>query len=266
MLVLSRRTDDAIVFPKLGITIKILRLSRQVARIGIEAPDDVRVLRQELGDGTSEQMFSADAMDTRVQGSREDLHEIRNRLNTINLGLQFYRQQMDAGMVDEANVTFLRVLDELRKIEEKVDSQVGSAPPAIPAEGDVASIRLLLVEDDPNQRELLASVLSMRGCEVATASDGDDAIRYLNEHGMPDFVLMDMRMPKRDGASTIRQLRQAKANHAMRILAISGTSPEEFGIGTGPGGVDQWFPKPVNTDGLIRYMSQPTRAGLLPTA
>jgi carbon storage regulator CsrA len=48
MLVLSRRVREALVFPELGITVRILHLKGGAVRLGIEAPPEVRVLREEL--------------------------------------------------------------------------------------------------------------------------------------------------------------------------------------------------------------------------
>jgi len=48
MLVLSRRVDEAIVFPSLDITVRVLMLKGGVVRLGIEAPNDVPILRGEL--------------------------------------------------------------------------------------------------------------------------------------------------------------------------------------------------------------------------
>ena len=50
MLVLSRRTDEEIVLPDLGVTIKVLRTSGNQIRLGISAPSDVRILRGELAE------------------------------------------------------------------------------------------------------------------------------------------------------------------------------------------------------------------------
>jgi len=48
MLVLSRRFDEAIVFPTLGITVRIMSIRGGGVRLGIEAPPEVRVVREEL--------------------------------------------------------------------------------------------------------------------------------------------------------------------------------------------------------------------------
>ena len=48
MLVLSRRTNEVISFPSLGITLKILKVKGKAVTVGIEAPDDIQILRGEL--------------------------------------------------------------------------------------------------------------------------------------------------------------------------------------------------------------------------
>lgn len=257
MLVLQRRPDDAIVFPNLGITVRILRLSRQVARVGIEAPPEVRVLRQELADGSSQDTLDIDSFGNRLGQTRRELHDMRNRLNTLNLGLQLYRYQTDAGLTEEANVTFLRVIEQLEKIEQTVGERVRAADAAAErlAQRPVAQqVRLLLVEDDRDQREMLAGVLRMRGCVVDTASNGHEALSYMNENESPDYILLDMRMPEIDGPSTIRELQKAHDQFSVPIVALSGSDPSEFLDEQGISTVDCWFPKPINTDGLIDYV------------
>ena len=53
MLVLSRGLTDKIIFPNLDITVEILRIAGNKVRVGIDAPEDVRVLRHELVDEQS---------------------------------------------------------------------------------------------------------------------------------------------------------------------------------------------------------------------
>jgi carbon storage regulator len=48
MLVLSRKADETIVFPELGISVEVIRVKGSVVRLGIKAPDSVRILRGEL--------------------------------------------------------------------------------------------------------------------------------------------------------------------------------------------------------------------------
>lgn len=54
MLVLSRRKDESIVLPGLGITIEVIRVNGNKVRLGIKAPDSVRILRGELESAATE--------------------------------------------------------------------------------------------------------------------------------------------------------------------------------------------------------------------
>jgi carbon storage regulator CsrA len=48
MLVLTRRVNEKVVFPSLGVTVMVLSVSRKVVRLGVEAPAEVKVFREEL--------------------------------------------------------------------------------------------------------------------------------------------------------------------------------------------------------------------------
>src|SRR5207248_3517650 len=108
--------------------------------------------------------------------------------------------------------------------------------------------KALLVEDNANERELLAQFLRLGGFEVDTAGDGADALDYLRARGKPDVVLMDMSMPRCDGATTVREIRRNEALAGLKIIAVSGHLPEEYDLRPGPGSVDRWFSKPVDPD------------------
>ncbi len=67
--------------------------------------------------------------------------------------------------------------------------------------------RLLLVDDDPNLLVLLAEQLRSDGFEVTTARDGIEALRRM-ESGWPDLVIVDMMMPRKDGLSLAREIKE----------------------------------------------------------
>ena len=66
-----------------------------------------------------------------------------------------------------------------------------------------AAPRILIVDDDPNLLVLLADQLRADGYEIATARDGDEALRRLNS-GWPDLLIIDMMMPRMDGLTLAR--------------------------------------------------------------
>ncbi len=239
MLVLSRRLLERVLFPTLGVAVQVLQIKGNTVRLGVDAPEDVEVLRQELaGKRPPAPAESRPAV-------REAVHRLCNRLSKVRLGLHLFERQWEAGMAAEARATLAGLLDGIDGMDrEWVLAQfAGGAAPVTPPANDY---RALVVDDDPNERELLAGLLKMNGCECATAADGEAAFDYLASHDRPDVLLLDMWMPRCDGPHTVRRLRDDPRYAKMKVFAISSTSPQEAGIATGPQGVDAWFPKPLN--------------------
>ena len=85
--------------------------------------------------------------------------------------------------------------------------------------------RVLLIDDDPVTREVLAMMLETYGFPVDSAEDGQTAIQFLNNsHEPPGLVLMDTQMPGLSGIDLVEALREA-CN--ARIVAISGSEIDD---------------------------------------
>jgi carbon storage regulator CsrA len=240
MLVLTRRPDETIVLPGPGVTVRVLSTKNNAVRIGIEAPPDVTVLRGEVQD--RQRQWTAPDAAAPVRGLTN------RRVETARKGLAEARKQLAAGQTAEAAET-LRCIDEDLALLER---RLGGIPAAHPEPG--LPQRALVVEDNPNERELLALFLRNAGLDVDTARDGTDALDYLHTHTCPDVVLLDMGLPRCDGATMVRTVRQDPAYAGLRIFAVTGHSPDEFGLGQGPNGVDRWYHKPIDPAELVRGM------------
>lgn len=222
MLVVTRKPDESIVFPSLGVTVRVVRVAGQIVRIGVEAPPEVRVIRGEL----------AGAAAAATTGST---HARRNLMNRLSLAVHLAQQQCAVGAADEAETTLAGAVESLSQLEN-----------AVARRPERRSLRALIVEDDSNERSLLAGILRMNGCECATAADGLDALDYLDSHGRPDVVLLDMLMPRCDGPETLRRIRKDQRWQNLRVYSVSGTDPHDLGLPIGPGGIDGWLAKPLD--------------------
>ncbi|HEV3417761.1 MAG TPA: response regulator [Pirellulales bacterium] len=244
MLVLSRRPGDKILFPDLDIRVEILQSTGKNVRVGIDAPSDVAVLRHELARTDQHPRQNSPR---RTPG---DNHRLRNRLNTARLALCLLEKQLEAGLIDAAKATLVRALEEFAAAANELQPAAGREEAA----AKLPRLRALLVEDDANESELLAGILRMSGIVVDTAGDGWQALDYLAHHERPDVVLLDMRMPRFDGPSTISAIRQNPQLQGLKVYAVSGSTPDEVGLPMGPGGVDRWFSKPLDPGRLVREM------------
>jgi two-component system, OmpR family, response regulator len=252
MLVLSRGRNDKVVFPTLGISVEILRVAGNKVRLGIEAPHEIPVHRHEVsaridsnGENTVKFPTAAETLSAKLN------HATRNRLNAAALGLHLLHQKIEIGELTDAESTIFKIFNELKAIENQLDGPAASAAPApiTPASKELHN-RALVVEDDDNERELLAGCLRVSGFDVDTAADGLQAMVRLTEKA-PDVVLLDMRMPRFDGRKTISAIRSNPEYRDLKLFAVSGTRPEEMNISLGPNGVDRWFQKPLNPKALI---------------
>ena len=80
---------------------------------------------------------------------------------------------------------------------------------------------ILLVEDDPDIRELVAYKLRRGGFEVIEAADGSAALRVARERP-PDAVILDIRLPRLSGIDVCRELRAAPTTATVPIIMLTG--------------------------------------------
>jgi carbon storage regulator CsrA len=266
MLVLTRRENEKIVFPEVGITVELVSISGSRARIGVEAPAEVRILRHEIAEKElaekpltfavkNRPKLSAIAKEAPTEKSHS--HKVRNHLNSTSIAAQLLRRQLDMGLIDDAEATVQTLLSELGELNAEITKpEDAKAHKTGEAKAPIHRPTALLVEDNANERQLLAGFLKMVGFEVATAENGVDALDYLTSHERPDVVLLDMLMPECDGPTAVNRIRREANLEGLRIFAVSGTSPANLGLETGPRGIDRWFHKPINPEELAREMAK----------
>ena len=80
--------------------------------------------------------------------------------------------------------------------------------------------KILLVEDNEMNRDMLSRRLARRGYDVVVAIDGIQGIQVAKTE-MPDLILMDMSLPVLDGWEATRQLKAAPETHAIPIIALT---------------------------------------------
>ncbi len=247
MLVLSRGPQDKIVFPNLGVTVAILRVSGNRVRVGVDAPKDVRVLRHELADDLSVELPAE------VQAAHGPTltHQLRNRLNTAHVALGLMEKQLNAGLHEKALETLQRAIREFDTIDSEISLESSTQPIN---DSRSNGPRTLLVEDDPNESELLAGYLKLSGFEVDTAADGLQAMVQLARYDRPDVVLLDMHMPRMNGAKTVRSIRNNPDYAGVKVFAVTGADPTDMDVEIGPRGVDRWFNKPIKPQELVDSM------------
>jgi signal transduction histidine kinase/ligand-binding sensor domain-containing protein/CheY-like chemotaxis protein len=137
-------------------------------------------------------------------------------------------------------------------------AEVVDAGPAKPAVlgliPDQPAWRILVVEDNPENRLLLSSLLTQAGFEIREAKNGEEAIEQF-QRWHPHFIWMDMRMPVLDGYAATRRIRDLSGGEAVKIVAITASAFNEQRQEILAAGCDEVVYKPFRNHDIFRTMA-----------
>jgi PAS domain S-box-containing protein len=117
--------------------------------------------------------------------------------------------------------------------------------------------RVLVVDDNHDAAASLALLLDLDGYDIRTASDGVEALAVADEF-LPEFVLLDLGMPRLDGYETAREMRKRPWGRSARLLALTGWGQDEDKRRALEAGFDHHLTKPVDPGVLQRLMEERT--------
>lgn len=132
------------------------------------------------------------------------------------------------------------------------DSGSDTGPDAVG--GPARAPRVLVVDDHPSNREVARLMLTAAGCEVAEATDGDEAVDMARA-GTFDLILMDVRMPRVDGLAATRLIRALPGAVAKTpILAVTADAMPEDAVRCLAAGMNAHLAKPISCQALYAAM------------
>jgi CheY-like chemotaxis protein len=108
------------------------------------------------------------------------------------------------------------------------------------------SARILIVDDNPVNRKLAASVLEFAGYEILEAADALEAIAII-ENSPPDLILMDIALPGMDGLTLTRRLKANPSTRHIRIVALTAFAMKGDDLKAWEAGCDGYITKPIDT-------------------
>ncbi|OON64681.1 hybrid sensor histidine kinase/response regulator [Massilia sp. KIM] len=137
--------------------------------------------------------------------------------------------------------------------------QVEAAKPAEAAAGEGGKRPVLLIEDNDDGREMMATMLAVHGYPVHQAADGLAGVAAAVAH-LPYAALVDIGLPGIDGYEVARRLRADPATQGIRLIALTGYGLAEDQRRVFEAGFDLHLVKPVNLDRLLEALSEPNGA------
>jgi CheY-like chemotaxis protein len=112
------------------------------------------------------------------------------------------------------------------------------------------TLRVLLVEDNPENRDMLSRRLVRRGYQVSFAVDGAEAVDRTQAE-QPDIVLMDLSLPVMDGWEATRRLKTDAATSAIPIIVLTAHAMAGDRDRAMAAGADDYDTKPVDLERLL---------------
>lgn len=132
--------------------------------------------------------------------------------------------------------------------------------PALQADAvpSLRGVHILVVDDEPDARRIVESILADQDAQVFTAASAAEALQMLDRQRLPDVLVSDIGMPGMDGYELIRAIRQRAADRGGAVPAIALTAfvrPEDRQRAL-RAGFDVHLPKPIDVDGIIRIVAR----------
>lgn len=144
------------------------------------------------------------------------------------------------------------------ELEPEPSRAAPSAPSAVrETEPAVRDAAVLIVDDDPVSRKIMADALRACGMRVSTAKDGEEGLESL-EGSLPELVLMDIQMPVMDGLEAIRRIR-AHPDPRIRgtpVIAVTAHALRSDERQYYEQGASAFISKPISLDGFVRTIQE----------
>ena len=245
--VIGNLVSNAIKFTPAGGRVDV-RVSRAVDHMEIRIADTGQGISPDFLPHVFERFRQADGAATRRHGG-------------LGVGLAIVRQlvELHGGTVTAASpgtgqgATFTVCLPILTGVPEAhhtmtfAERRAANPPATIPSElPRLDALRILVIDDDEDGRDLTAMVLAQAGATVDAAASAAEALEILGTN-QPDVLVTDIRLPGEDGYGLIRQIREHEAEHGgfLPAVALTGYTRAEDKAEALAAGFQAHLPKPI---------------------
>ena len=146
---------------------------------------------------------------------------------------------------------------DLRRLADFAGSEARAAAPAVPSEpptprartAPAAMPRVLVVDDDPDIREVVSVMLEAVGLAVHAVGSAEDALDRIGDEPF-DLVVLDWNLPRMSGLELCRLLRHAPSHHGLPVLFLTANASSQDMVEAFAGGADDYVVKPFRAPEL----------------
>jgi len=115
---------------------------------------------------------------------------------------------------------------------------------------------VLVVDDSPTMRQMVAFTLSSAGYQVVEAGNGKEAVGKVTGGTKPDLVVTDLNMPEMDGISLIKEIRKMPALKFTPILMLTTEASDDKKKAGQAAGATGWIVKPFNPEQMMAVIKK----------
>ena len=116
---------------------------------------------------------------------------------------------------------------------------------------------VLLVDDEPADREYVTGLLEAEGHDVVAAPDGPSALRSITQT-RPDCVLLDLMLPGMSGQEVLAEIRRIDGGPCLPVVMLTAAASHDQAWRAWSAGADYFLTKPFDADrllGIVRYLA-----------
>ena len=117
------------------------------------------------------------------------------------------------------------------------------------------SKRILVVEDQPDNRKIIRDVFAPTGYEIIEAENGEEALAAIAK-ARPDLILMDIQLPIMDGHTATRRIKADPALRSIPVIAVTSYALSGEEKKAREAGCDDYIPKPYSPRELLAKVRQ----------
>jgi two-component system, cell cycle response regulator DivK len=117
------------------------------------------------------------------------------------------------------------------------------------------SKRILVVEDQPDNRKIIRDVFAPTGYEIIEAENGEEALAAIAK-ARPDLILMDIQLPIMDGYTATRRIKEDPALRSIPVIAVTSYALSGEEKRAREAGCDDYIPKPYSPRELLAKVRQ----------
>lgn len=113
---------------------------------------------------------------------------------------------------------------------------------------------ILIVDDDSNNQRVLSYTLRKAAFEILTASNGETALKLLNESAV-DLAIVDFAMPVMDGITLLKHIRSTKKFEKLPVIILTGSGDDEERIFAEGVGIQGFLNKPASSKIVLKIVN-----------